>query len=121
MPGLLNIPEGLSIAIPTCLWIADAGGRTHLEALQHDTQSLTEHAAYQSSHIAFLLDAAPAERRTLLAAWLQDAETPEPPERIIHFRGAGEESRWARFHMAHMPGLGLPMASRKNWPATLIR
>ncbi len=27
MPGLLNIPEGLSIAIHTCLWIADAGDR----------------------------------------------------------------------------------------------
>ena len=27
MPGLLNIPEGLSIALHTCLWIAD-GGRT---------------------------------------------------------------------------------------------
>lgn len=27
MPGLLNIPEGLSIALHTCLWIAD-GNRT---------------------------------------------------------------------------------------------
>ena len=27
MPGLLNIPEGLSIALHTCLWIADAGDR----------------------------------------------------------------------------------------------
>ena len=27
MPGLLNIPEGLSIALHTCLWIAD-GDRT---------------------------------------------------------------------------------------------
>ena len=27
MPGLLNVPEGLSIAIHTCLWIADAGDR----------------------------------------------------------------------------------------------
>jgi Rrf2 family protein len=25
MPGLLNIPEGLSIALHTCLWIADGG------------------------------------------------------------------------------------------------
>ncbi|MCM0755559.1 diguanylate cyclase [Desulfovibrio aminophilus] len=53
-----------------------------------------------------------AERRTLLAAWLQDAETPEPPERIIHFRGAGEESRWARFHMAHMPDGRLVMTAQ---------
>ena len=27
MPGLLNVPEGLSIALHTCLWIADAGDR----------------------------------------------------------------------------------------------
>ena len=27
MPGLLNIPESMSIALHTCLWIAD-GGRT---------------------------------------------------------------------------------------------
>ena len=29
MPGMLNIPEGLSIALHTCLWIA-AGDRTFL-------------------------------------------------------------------------------------------
>ena len=28
MPGLLNIPEGLSIALHTCLWIADERERT---------------------------------------------------------------------------------------------
>ena len=27
MPGLINIREGLSIALHTCLWIADAGER----------------------------------------------------------------------------------------------
>ena len=27
MPGLINVPEGLSIALHTCLWIADAGDR----------------------------------------------------------------------------------------------
>lgn len=31
---------------------------THLKSLQRDTQSLTEHASYLSSHISFLLDAA---------------------------------------------------------------
>jgi magnesium transporter len=36
----------------------DPGCRAHLETQQHDVQSLTEHAGYQSSHIAFLLDAA---------------------------------------------------------------
>jgi magnesium transporter len=32
--------------------------KAHLESLQRDAQSLTEHAAYRSSHISFLLDAA---------------------------------------------------------------
>lgn len=32
--------------------------RAHLETLQRDAQSLTEHASHQSSHVAFLLDAA---------------------------------------------------------------
>jgi magnesium transporter len=32
--------------------------RTHLETLQRDAQSLTEHADHQSAHVAFLLDAA---------------------------------------------------------------
>ncbi|MBU1375285.1 MAG: magnesium transporter CorA family protein [Alphaproteobacteria bacterium] len=32
--------------------------RAHLKTLQRDVQSLTEHASHQSSHIAFLLDAA---------------------------------------------------------------
>ena len=32
--------------------------RAHLASLQQDTQSLTEHASYLSSHTAFLLDAA---------------------------------------------------------------
>jgi magnesium transporter len=31
--------------------------RAHLETLQRDTQSLTEHASHQSAHVAFLLDA----------------------------------------------------------------
>jgi magnesium transporter len=32
--------------------------RAHLETLQRDVQSLTEHASHQSAHVAFLLDAA---------------------------------------------------------------
>ena len=36
----------------------DAECRTHLESLQHDAQSLTDHAGHQSGHLAFLLDAA---------------------------------------------------------------
>lgn len=37
---------------------ADESRRAHLASLQQDTQSLTEHASYLSSHTAFLLDAA---------------------------------------------------------------
>jgi magnesium transporter len=37
---------------------ADPECEAHLKSLQRDGQSLTEHAGFQSSHIAFLLDAA---------------------------------------------------------------
>lgn len=37
---------------------ADPECQAHLKSLQRDGQSLTEHAGFQSSHIAFLLDAA---------------------------------------------------------------
>jgi magnesium transporter len=37
---------------------ADRECQAHLKSLQRDGQSLTEHAGAQSSHIAFLLDAA---------------------------------------------------------------
>ena len=37
---------------------ADPECQAHLKTLQRDGQSLTEHAGFQSSHIAFLLDAA---------------------------------------------------------------
>jgi magnesium transporter len=37
---------------------ADAECKAHLRSVQRDVQSLTEHADHQSSHIAFLLDAA---------------------------------------------------------------
>jgi len=36
----------------------DSAHQTHLAAIQHDIQSLTEHSSYQASHISFLLDAA---------------------------------------------------------------
>jgi magnesium transporter len=37
---------------------SDPACRNHLRSVQRDTQSLTEHADHQSSHVAFLLDAA---------------------------------------------------------------
>ncbi|WP_293681837.1 magnesium transporter CorA family protein [uncultured Phenylobacterium sp.] len=36
----------------------DAASRAHLESLQRDAQSLSDHAGHQAAHIAFLLDAA---------------------------------------------------------------
>ena len=44
-----------------------------------------------------------AERAAMLETWFRDAENPDPPERVVHFRDAGGESRWARLRMAHMP------------------
>lgn len=55
---LVSLARALSYARLATEISADDEGRTHLEALQHDVQSLAEHAGYQSSHIAFLLDAA---------------------------------------------------------------
>ncbi|WP_068879390.1 magnesium transporter CorA family protein [Phenylobacterium sp. CCH12-B4] len=57
--GSLNsLARTLSYAALASEIAADPECRAHLEALQRDVQSLTEHASYQSSHIAFLLDAA---------------------------------------------------------------
>lgn len=57
--GSLNsLARTLSYAALASEITADPECRAHLEALQRDVQSLTEHASYQSSHIAFLLDAA---------------------------------------------------------------
>ena len=36
----------------------DESRRSHLIAIQHDIQALTEHASFTSGHISFLLDAA---------------------------------------------------------------
>jgi magnesium transporter len=38
--------------------VRDTECRAHLRSIQRDAQSLTEHADHQSSHVAFLLDAA---------------------------------------------------------------
>ena len=37
---------------------ADAESRAHLDSLQRDVQSLTEHTGHQAAHVTFLLDAA---------------------------------------------------------------
>ena len=57
--GSLNsLARTLGFAALAAEIAGDPECRAHLEALHRDVQSLTEHASYQSSHIAFLLDAA---------------------------------------------------------------
>lgn len=56
--SLVSLARMLSFANLASEIAGDPECRTHLESLQRDAQSLTEHASYQSSHISFLLDAA---------------------------------------------------------------
>lgn len=55
---LVSLSRTLSFASLAPEISAEADCRAHLETLQHDVHSLTEHASYQSSQISFLLDAA---------------------------------------------------------------
>ncbi len=55
---LVSLARLLSYATLAAQITADAECSTHLKSLQSDTQSLTEHASFEASHIAFLLDAA---------------------------------------------------------------
>lgn len=56
--SLVSLARTLGYASLATEITADPECRAHLKALQRDVQSLTEHAGYQSSHVAFLLDAA---------------------------------------------------------------
>ena len=56
--SLVSLSRTLSFASLAPEISGDTDCRAHLETLQRDVQSLTEHASYQSSHISFLLDAA---------------------------------------------------------------
>lgn len=56
--SLVSLARLLSFASLAPEIAGDADCRAHLRSLQRDSQSLTEHAGFQSSHIAFLLDAA---------------------------------------------------------------
>lgn len=47
MPGLLNIPEGLSIALHTCLWIADDRERTF-----HPSPGIAKALGFSYHHFA---------------------------------------------------------------------
>ena len=87
----------------------DADCRTHLRSLQRDGQSLTEHAGFQSSHIAFLLDAALGliniEQNGIIKFFSVAAVILMPPTLVASVYGM-------TFH--HMPELawrfGYPMA-----------
>jgi magnesium transporter len=56
--SLVSVGRLLSFAVLAPEIAAAPACRAHLETLQRDTQSLTEHASHQSAHVAFLLDAA---------------------------------------------------------------
>lgn len=56
--SLVSFSRLLSYATLAPEIAGDPDCQAHLASLQRDTQSLTEHASFQSSHIAFLLDAA---------------------------------------------------------------
>ena len=56
--SLVSLARTLGFAILATEIGGDPECRAHLDALQRDTQSLTEHAGQQSAHITFLLDAA---------------------------------------------------------------
>jgi len=87
----------------------DPDCRAHLRSLQRDGQSLTEHAGFQSSHIAFLLDAALGliniEQNGIIKFFSVAAVILMPPTLVASVYGMN-------FH--HMPELawpyGYPMA-----------
>ena len=87
----------------------DPDCRAHLRTLQRDGQSLTEHAGFQSSHIAFLLDAALGliniEQNGIIKFFSVAAVILMPPTLVASVYGMN-------FH--HMPELawpfGYPMA-----------
>jgi magnesium transporter len=56
--SLVSLSRLLSFANLAPEISGDPDCKVHLDSLQRDAQSLTEHASYQSTHISFLLDAA---------------------------------------------------------------
>ena len=56
--SLVSLSRMLSFAALASEIADNSDHRAHLKSLQRDTQSLTEHTAHQSGHVAFLLDAA---------------------------------------------------------------
>ncbi len=56
--SLVSLSRMLSFAALASEIAQDTDHREHLKSRQRDAQSLTEHTAHQSGHVAFLLDAA---------------------------------------------------------------
>jgi len=81
----------------------DPDCQAHLKSLQRDGQSLTEHAGFQSSHIAFLLDAALGliniEQNGIIKFFSVAAVILMPPTLVASIYGMN-------FH--HMPELSWP-------------
>ena len=78
--------------------------KAHLKSLQSDAQSLTEHASFESSHIAFLLDAALGliniEQNGIIKIFSVMAVIFMPPTLVASIYGMN-------FH--HMPELSWPI------------
>jgi magnesium transporter len=84
---------------------SDPECKTHLTSLQSDGQALTEHAAFQSTHISFLLDAALGliniEQNSIIKFFSVYAVVFLPPTLLASIWGMN-------FH--HMPELDRPWA-----------
>lgn len=107
--SLVSLARLLSFAALAPEISADPECAAHLKSLQSDAQSLTEHAGFQSSHIAFLLDAALGliniEQNAIIKFFSVVAVVFMPPTLVASIYGMN-------FH--HMPELdwrlGYPMA-----------
>ncbi|HEY2356227.1 MAG TPA: magnesium/cobalt transporter CorA [Phenylobacterium sp.] len=107
--SLVSMARLLSFASLAEEIASDPECRAHLRSLQRDGQSLTEHAGFQSSHIAFLLDAALGliniEQNGIIKFFSVAAVILMPPTLVASVYGMN-------FH--HMPELawpfGYPMA-----------
>ncbi len=106
---LVSLARLLSYATLAAEIASDPDCSVHLKSLQSDGQSLTEHASFESSHIAFLLDAALGliniEQNGIIKIFSVMAVIFMPPTLVASIYGMN-------FH--HMPELswpfGYPMA-----------
>ena len=107
--SLVSLARLLSYANLAAEIASDPDCSAHLKSLQSDAQSLTEHASFESSHIAFLLDAALGliniEQNGIIKIFSVMAVIFMPPTLVASIYGMN-------FH--HMPELswpfGYPMA-----------